>query len=62
MLFFGYSYKNKKGEKFYLHVKRGRGGNLIYYFSKNPFGAIPKPPNFKVIETKSGLPMLKKIR
>jgi len=60
LLGFGYSYKNKKGEKFWLHAKRGRNGVVIYYFSKDPIDSIPLPPGYIVVEGKSGLPVLKK--
>jgi len=60
---FGYCYKNKKGEKFWLHRKIGRGGNVIYYFSKEPAGAIALPPGYVVVENpRTGLPVLKKIK
>ena len=57
----GFCYKNKKGEKWWLHVKIGKNNVPIYYFSKNPLGAVPKPPDYIVVESKTGMPMLKKI-
>ncbi len=51
-----YSHKNKKGNTYHLHSK-GR----LFYFSKDPKGAIDLPKGYKVMENpKTGLPMLKK--
>lgn len=62
LLGFGFSYTNRKGKKFWLHMKRAKNGVIIYYFSKNPVGSIPKPPGYVVVENKrSGLPVLKKV-
>jgi hypothetical protein len=60
-MFGPYVYINKKKEKYYLHM-RGRGRRILYYFSKDPNGALPEiPPGFEVFENeKSGLPMLRK--
>ncbi len=60
-LFTPYIYKNKKGKKYWLHVKEYRGKKL-YYFSQEPVGAIKSlPPGFEVIENpKTGLPFLKR--
>jgi len=52
----GFSYKNKKGNTYYLHSK-GR----LFFFSKNPAGGIDLPDGFSIIENKkTGLPMLKR--
>jgi prefoldin subunit 5 len=52
----GFSYTNKKGVRYYLH-KRGK----LYYFSKDPLGAVDLPENMYVVESpKTGLPMVKK--
>lgn len=59
-LFGGYSYKNKKGEVFYLHVSQKKKN--IYYFSKDPVDAIDLPFGFEVVESpKTGMPVLRKI-
>jgi len=60
--FFGpYVYKNKKGEKFYLHEWTSESGKKLLHFSKDPIGAIDLPAGFEVIENrKTGLPTLKK--
>ena len=61
-----FSYKNRKGQTYWLHFKDVRlksTGKIqrIYYFSKDPKGAIDLPPGFKVIESaRTGLPLLKK--
>jgi len=58
-----FQYKNKKGEIWYLHMKVGRGGNLIFYFSKDPIDALEAiPPGYIIVETRNGVPMLKKLR
>jgi hypothetical protein len=59
-LFGGYSYKNKKGEKFYLHMSEKKRN--IYYFSKDPAGSIDLPIGYEVVESpRTGLPVLRKI-
>ena len=60
-LFSPFIYKNKKGKKFWLHMKQ-RGKGVLYYFSDNPEGAINSlPKGFMVFENpKTGLPMIKK--
>ena len=56
-----FSYTNKKGITFWLHEREGRGGVKLYYFSKDPEGAVDLPEGFEVIENeKTGLPMVKK--
>jgi len=60
-LFEGYSYTNKKGEKFYLHFWV-KGAKKIYYFNKEPVGSIDLPFEYEVVENpRNGLPMLRKI-
>jgi hypothetical protein len=60
-LFTPYIYTNKKGKKFWLHSKQ-RGKAILYYFSKNPTGALKNlPSGFEVVENPStGMPFLKK--
>jgi hypothetical protein len=62
-----YSYKNSKGQTYYLHSKKaGRGGTSnrdLYYFAKeakeNALDDIPK--GYLVVESeRTGLPILKK--
>lgn len=56
-----YAYKNKDGKKFWLHMKK-RGKATLYYFSKDPVGALFNiPKGYEVaINPRQGLPMLKK--
>jgi len=56
-----YIYKTKKGEKYYLHMSK-KGNRTLYYFSKEPAGALPAlPMGYEVVENpKTGLPMLRK--
>jgi hypothetical protein len=60
-LFGPFIFKNKKGKKFWLHIKI-KGKSKIYYFSKDPKGAINSiPKGYEVFEEpKTGLPFLKK--
>jgi hypothetical protein len=53
--------KERKNEKWWLHVKEIRK-TKFYYFSKNPEGALPGlPAGYEVVEnSRSRLPMLKK--
>lgn len=57
----GYSHKNRKGQTYWLHSRKGRGGAMLYFFSKKKEGSIDLPKVFKVIENKrTGLPMVKR--
>ncbi len=60
-LFGPYIYTNKKGKKFWLHMRK-RGKSTIYFFSKDPRGAINSlPRGFTVIENPTtGLPFVKR--
>lgn len=62
-----YTYKNKKGDTYYLHKKdvtlRGGRKQTIYFFARDVrSGAIDSvPAGFKVMETeRTGMPVLKK--
>jgi len=60
-LFGIYVFKNKKGEKFWLHEWAGSGQKKLIYFSKDPRNAIDLPKGFEIVESpKTGLPILKK--
>jgi hypothetical protein len=60
-LFGPYVYKNKHGQKFWLHMKE-RGKAKLYYFSKDPIGALNNlPRGYEVVENPiTGVPFLKK--
>jgi hypothetical protein len=60
-LFGPFIFKNKKGKKFWLHMKI-RGKSKLYYFSKDPKGAINSiPKGFEAFEDKkTGLPFLRR--
>jgi len=60
-LFGPYIYENKNGKKFWLHVRK-KGKAILYYFSKDPRGAINSmPKGFTVVENPmTGFPFLKK--
>jgi hypothetical protein len=56
-----YEYINSKGVKYYLHVREGKGGAKLFFFSKDEKDSIDLPSNMQVIENpKTGLPMVKK--
>ncbi len=51
-----YSHTNSRGETFWLHQK-----GKLFFFSRNPEGAIDLPPNLEVFENpRTGLPMVRK--
>jgi hypothetical protein len=60
-LFGPFVYKSKNGQKFWLHMKV-RGNSKIFYFSKDPSGAIfTLPHGYEVVENpKTGMPFLRK--
>jgi len=60
-LFGPLEYKNKKGQKFYLHVKE-RGKTKVFYFSKESVDSMSfLPSGFEIKENKlTGMPYLKK--
>ncbi len=60
-LFGPFMYKSKSGQQFWLHMKE-RGKSKLYYFSKDPVGALNDlPKGFEIIEnTRTGMPFLKK--
>ncbi|RLI97790.1 MAG: hypothetical protein DRP00_03435 [Candidatus Aenigmatarchaeota archaeon] len=60
-LFTPFIYENKKGQKFWLHAKQ-RGKVTLYYFSRNPAGALKSlPKGFEVVENPhTGMPYLRK--
>ncbi len=62
-----FSYKNKKGDVYYLHSKdvtlRGGRKQTIYFFARDVRpGSLDKvPAGYKVMETeRTGMPVLKK--
>ena len=62
-----YSYKNSRGQTYYLHSRKaGRGGTSnrdLFYFAKEPReNALDKlPSGYQVVESeRTGLPILKK--
>jgi len=67
-----YTFSNSKGDAYYLHQRdvllRGNGqAHTIYFFAKDqrnndvvkPVENLPE--NMQVVETKTGMPVLKKI-
>jgi hypothetical protein len=57
----GYSHKNSRGQTYHLHSREGRGGAMLYFFSKDPTGSIDLPKGLIVFENpRTGLPMVKK--
>lgn len=60
-LFAPFIYETKNKQKFWLHMKE-RGKTKLYYFSKDPIGALNDlPKDFEVVENpRTGMPFLKK--
>jgi hypothetical protein len=56
-----YVYKTREGKKYWLHMKK-KGKVTLYYFSKDPVGAIFNiPGGYEVTNnSKQDFPMLKK--
>ena len=59
--FASFIYKSKSGQQFWLHLKE-RGKAKLYYFSKDPIGALNDIPKWLEVgeNTRSGMPFLKK--
>ncbi|MEK6953443.1 MAG: hypothetical protein AABX01_00425 [Candidatus Micrarchaeota archaeon] len=56
-----YSYVNKKGVRYFLHMNPGRGGTKLYFFSKDPKESISLPSDRLVVESpRTALPIVKK--
>ena len=60
-LFGPFIYKTKTGKKFWLHIKE-KGKSKLFYFSKDPAGALNGlPGGYEVVENpKTMMPFLKK--
>ncbi|MGC8812215.1 MAG: hypothetical protein ACP5O8_01350 [Candidatus Aenigmatarchaeota archaeon] len=60
-LFSPFVYTAKNGKKFWLHV-REKGKQKLYYFSKDPTGALRDlPKGYEVVENPvTGMPFLKR--
>lgn len=56
----GYSQVNSKGVAYHLHSREGRGGAMLYYFSKDATDSVELPDKFQVIEGPTGMLMVKK--
>jgi hypothetical protein len=56
-----FSFTNSKGQVYYLHSREGKGGAKLFFFSKDPSGAIDLPEGFEVFENpKTSLPMIRR--
>jgi hypothetical protein len=56
-----FSFTNSKGQVYYLHSREGRRGAKLFFFSKDPSGAIDLPEGFEVFENpKTSLPMIRR--
>ena len=62
-----YSYKNSKGQTYFLHqrtvtLKNGRQQTIYFFAREERDGALDEVPSgFKVVETeRTGMPVLKK--
>lgn len=61
----GYTYTNSKGQTYGLHSRTTESTTgkprTLYYFSKAVEGAIDDlPAGYRVVEARTGLPLLKK--
>lgn len=56
-----YSYINKKNQRYFLHVRPGRGGTKLYFFSKDPKESISLPSDREVVESpRTALPIIRR--
>lgn len=61
-----FSYKNSKGTTYYLHattrtLKSGKEQKLFFFAKTERAGALDAvPAGYQVVESKTGLPVLKK--
>ncbi len=59
-----YSFKNSKGNTYYLHARDARGGKgtKLYFFAREvKEGSVDAmPAGYEIKETANGLPVLKK--
>lgn len=56
-----YEHTNSRGQKYWLHMREGKGGAKLFFFSKNSSESIDLPAEFMVIENpRTGLPMVKR--
>jgi len=61
-----FSYKNKKGDTYYLHARRTQSTTgkerVLYFFSREQKEGVMNevPQGYQVAETQTGLPVLKK--
>lgn len=56
-----YQHTNSRGQTYWLHMRKGKGGATLFFFSKDSSESIDLPAEFTVIEnTKTGLPLIKR--
>lgn len=56
-----YEHTNSRGQKYWLHMREGKGGAKLFFFSKNSSESIDLPTEFMVVENpRTGLPMVKR--
>ena len=62
----GYTHTNSKGQVYGLHHRitdlGGGKTRILYYFSRETEGAVDLPAKYTVVEAKTGLPLLRKVR
>lgn len=57
-----FAYTNRFGRTYFLNEDVTAGGFPLYYFTKFPEKPISEVPfGYDVVETKSGMPLLRKI-
>lgn len=56
-----YKHVNSKGVTYWLHMREGKGGAKLFFFSKKEEDAVDLPDKFEVFENeRTGLPMVRK--
>lgn len=58
-----FTYKNSKGKTYFLHERTtNRGAKLRFFSAEKKDGVVDeKPAGFIVVESRTGLPMLKRV-
>ena len=56
-----YQHTNSRGQTYWLHMRKGKGGATLFFFSKDSSESIDLPEAFNVVENpRTGLPLVKK--
>jgi hypothetical protein len=56
-----FNYKTPDGKEWWLHMREGRGGAKLFFFSKSPEEGADLPSGYEVfISPRTKIPMLRK--